>query len=92
MVDYDVQDRCAVITIDRPEARNAISPEVARGIEAALDRAEADDDIWIVVLTGAPPVFCAGADLKAIGAGRGDELATARGGFAGSRSASAPSR
>jgi enoyl-CoA hydratase len=83
MVDYEVQDRCAVITIDRPEARNAISPEVARGIEAALDRAEGDADVWITVLTGAPPVFCAGADLKAIGAGRAAELATERGGFAG---------
>ena len=73
----------AVITIDRPEARNAVSPEVAQGIEAALDLAEADDDVRVVVLTGAPPVFSAGADLKAIGAGRAAELSTARGGFAG---------
>ena len=76
-------DHCAVITIDRPEARNAVSPEVARGIEAAIDAAEGDDAVRVAVLTGTPPVFSAGADLKAIQAGRGDELATARGGFAG---------
>jgi enoyl-CoA hydratase len=76
-------DHCAVITIDRPEARNAISPEVAQGIEDAIDAAEADDAVRVAVLTGTPPVFSAGADLKAIQAGRGDELATERGGFAG---------
>ena len=76
-------DHCAVITIDRPEARNAISPEVAQGIEAAVDAAEGDDAVRVAVLTGTPPVFSAGADLKAIEAGRGDELATERGGFAG---------
>jgi enoyl-CoA hydratase len=76
-------DHCAVITIDRPEARNAISPEVAQGIEDAIDAAEADDGVRVAVLTGTPPVFSAGADLKAIQAGRGEELATERGGFAG---------
>jgi enoyl-CoA hydratase len=83
VVDYEVQDRCAVITINRPQARNAVSPEVAQGIEAGLDRAEADADVWAVVIAGVPPVFCAGADLKAIGDGRGAELSTERGGFAG---------
>jgi enoyl-CoA hydratase len=83
-VNYRVaEDHCAVITIDRPEARNAVSPEVAQGIEAAIDAAEADDSIRVAVITGTPPVFSAGADLKAIQAGRGDQLATERGGFAG---------
>jgi enoyl-CoA hydratase len=83
-VTYRVEaDHCAVITIDRPQARNAVSPEVALGIEAGLDSAEADDDVRVVVLTGSPPVFSAGADLKAIRDGRGEELSTARGGFAG---------
>lgn len=77
------EDHCAVITIDRPEARNAVSPEVAQGIEAAIDAAEADDAVRVAVITGTPPVFSAGADLKAIQAGRGDDLATERGGFAG---------
>jgi enoyl-CoA hydratase len=83
-VNYEtVEAHCALITIDRPTARNAVSPEVARGIEEAFDRAEGDSEVRVVVITGAPPVFCAGADLKAIQAGRADELSTERGGFAG---------
>jgi enoyl-CoA hydratase len=74
---------CAVITIDRAAARNAINPEVARGIEAAVDRLEEDESLRAGVLTGAPPVFCAGADLKALAAGQAAELSTDRGGFAG---------
>jgi enoyl-CoA hydratase len=66
-VTFETRGRCAVITIDRPGARNAVSPEVAHGLEAALDRFEADDALHVAVLTGTPPVFCAGADLKAIG-------------------------
>ncbi len=72
-----------VVTLDRPGARNAVNGEVARGLEAAIDEADADDGIWCVVLTHAGPVFCAGADLRAIGEGRGAELHTERGGFAG---------
>ena len=77
-----MEDRCALITIDRPRARNAVSPEVAEGIEAAIDAVEADDDVWVAILTGVP-AFCAGADLRAIEEGRGTLLSTARGGFAG---------
>ncbi len=80
---YEVDGNCAVITIDRAEARNSVSPEVAAGIEAAIDNVEADDAVWVAILTGTPPVFCAGADLKAIGEGRSAELSTERGGFAG---------
>jgi enoyl-CoA hydratase len=83
VVRYAVEGRCAVITIDRPEARNSVNPEVARGIEAAIDTVESDDEIWVAILTGTPPVFSAGADLKAIGDGRAAELSTERGGFAG---------
>ncbi len=82
-VRYEVDGNCAVITIDRAEARNSVSPEVAAGIEAAIDNVEADDAVWVAILTGTPPVFCAGADLKAIGEGRSAELSTERGGFAG---------
>lgn len=74
----------ALVTIDRPEARNAVNGEVAAGLEAAIDETEADDDIHVVVLTGAGrDVFCAGADLKEILAGRASLLRTERGGFAG---------
>jgi len=82
-VSYHAIDGCATIAIDRPEVRNAINPEVALGLEAGLDRAEADDGVRVVVITGTPPAFCAGADLKAVGEGLGPALSTARGGFAG---------
>lgn len=72
-----------VLTLDRPEARNAVDGEVARQMEAALDAADADDAVWVVVLTHEGPVFSAGADLRAIGEGRGAELSTKKGGFAG---------
>lgn len=74
----------ALVTIDRPEARNAVNGDVASGLEAAVDATEADDDIRAVVLTGAGrEAFCAGADLKEVSAGRGSALRTERGGFAG---------
>ena len=83
VVRYAVDGRVATLTLDRPDARNAVSPELARELEAAVQRFEQDDDVWVAVLTGAGPHFCAGADLKAIGAGRSDELSTPAGGFAG---------
>lgn len=88
IVQYETQGRVAVITLNRPEARNAVNGDVARGMEAALDRLEADPDVWIAVLRAnsegqAKPVFCAGADLKAINAGQAADLATKRGGFGG---------
>ena len=83
MIDYELRGHVAVITINRPEARNAVNGEVANGIEAAIDRLEADDDVWLGVLCGEGSVFCAGADLKAINEGRGGVLQTERGGFAG---------
>jgi enoyl-CoA hydratase len=82
-VTYQVDDHVAVVTIDRPQARNAISPDVAQGIESAIDAAEGDAGVWVAVLTGTPPVFCAGADLKSIRDGRAAELSTSRGGFGG---------
>ena len=61
---YDAADGHARITIDRPDRRNAINPEVVRGIAEALDRAERDDDVKVVVLTGSgDKAFCAGGDL-----------------------------
>lgn len=79
----ELHDGVAVITIDRPEARNAIDPDVARGLEAAIDTIEEDASIRAAILTGRAPVFCAGADLRAVGAGDGPLLSTERGGFAG---------
>jgi enoyl-CoA hydratase len=82
-VDYEVRGRVAIISINRPEARNAVNGEVASGIEAAVDRLEADDEVWVGILAGRGPVFSAGADLKAVAAGRMSELQTSRGGFGG---------
>jgi enoyl-CoA hydratase len=82
-IEYATEGHRAVITINRPDARNAVNGEVARGIEEAIDRLEADDGLWVGILTGVPPVFSAGADLKEINAGRATDLNTKRGGFAG---------
>lgn len=80
---YAVDGHVATITLNRPEQRNAVSPELTQELAAAMDRMEADDDVWVAILTASGPMFCAGADLKAIGAGRGEELSTEQGGFAG---------
>jgi enoyl-CoA hydratase len=82
-VDFEKRGPFAVIKINRPEARNAVNGAVAQGIEDAIDQLEADDSLWVGILTGEPPVFCAGADLKEINAGNAGGLATAKGGFAG---------
>jgi len=68
---YSSADRIGVITLNRPEARNAVNREMALDLEAAVDRLEDDPEIWVGVLCAntadqARPVFCAGADLKVI--------------------------
>lgn len=88
IVQYETRQRVALITLNRPEARNAVNGEVANGLEAAIDQMEADPDVWIGILAAntdgqSAPVFCAGADLKAVNSGQGATLATERGGFAG---------
>ncbi len=83
MIEFEKRGNVAILTLNRPEARNAVNGELARGLEAAVDRLENDGELWVGVLTGAGPVFCAGADLKAIAAGDALGLQTERGGFAG---------
>ncbi|MEY2459921.1 MAG: enoyl-CoA hydratase [Acidimicrobiaceae bacterium] len=83
MVDYELQGRVAVLTLNRPEARNAVNGDIAQGMEDAIDRLEDDDEAWVAILTHTGPVFSAGADLKAINAGQVGQLQTKRGGFAG---------
>jgi enoyl-CoA hydratase len=82
-IEYTTEGHRALITINRPEARNAVNGAVASGIEEAIDRLETDDSLWVGILTGVPPVFCSGADLKEINAGRLTSLSTPRGGFGG---------
>ena len=83
MVEYEQRGRVALLTINRPEARNAVNGAVANGMEEAIDRLEADDEVWVGILTGTGPVFSAGADLKAIAEGTAAQMQTKRGGFAG---------
>lgn len=88
VVRYSSSERIAVITLDRPEARNAVNRDVALGLEAAVDRLEGDSEVWVGVLCANTwgqerPVFCAGADLRAVAAGEVATLSTERGGFAG---------
>jgi hypothetical protein len=58
------EDAVRLLTMNRPEARNALSRELARALYAALRAADADEAVRAVVLTGADPAFCAGVDLK----------------------------
>jgi len=83
VIRFDVDGHVAIIRLDRVEARNAINAEMAQQLEAAIDCLEDDDDLWLGILTHEGPVFCAGADLKEIAAGRGLALVTERGGFGG---------
>ncbi|MEG1766919.1 MAG: enoyl-CoA hydratase-related protein [Comamonas sp.] len=78
-----VQAHVALVTLNRPEARNAVNAELALALEAVVRRTESDADIRVVVLTGEGAVFCAGADLKEVAAGRAAGLFTEENGFAG---------
>jgi crotonobetainyl-CoA hydratase len=75
-----------LVTLNRPDARNAVNLDLTIGVGEALDYAEATPDVWVVVLTGAgDKAFCAGADLKAAAAGEfnSTDARLAKWGFAG---------
>lgn len=61
---YEVRDHIATITMNRPEARNAINGEMRKGLNEAWTNFLEDEDAWVGVLTAAGDVYCAGADLK----------------------------
>ena len=71
------RDSTLVITIDRPEVRNAVNAAVAAGIAGALDELDSDDSLSVGVLTGAGGFFCAGMDLGAFVRGESPGSATA---------------
>jgi len=75
-VRYDCDGPIAVVTIDRPEVRNAVDGPTAAALADAFRRFDADDGLAVAVLTGAGGTFCAGADLKGVAAGRGNRVAT----------------
>jgi len=83
LVLFERRGSTALLTLNRPDARNAISPEVSQTMAGLLDEIEADPALRAVVLTGAGEVFSAGADLKVVAQGRGMEIARGKGGFAG---------
>src|SRR6516162_2347940 len=69
-VSVEVDGGVAVITINRPEARNAVNEAVARGVAAALDELDPRPDVAALVLTGAGGTFCAGVASAASPTGR----------------------
>ena len=73
-VHFEVDGPVCVITIDRPEVRNAVDRPTAQLLADAFRRFEADDEIAVAVLTGAGGTFCAGADLKGVSEGRGNRI------------------
>jgi len=83
VVEFEKRNNVAILTLNRPEARNAISPEVSQAMAQHLDEIEADPALRIVVITGRGEVFSAGADLKVVAQGRANDIARGKGGFAG---------
>jgi len=76
----ETAERVCTVTLNRPDARNAMNSELQRALAIALAAAEADDGVDVVILTGADPAFCAGLDLRELGStaanlvgGRDDE-------------------
>jgi enoyl-CoA hydratase len=65
----DISDRIGTITINRPEARNALNRAVRKQLPAAVNACEHDDDVDVMILTGTDPAFSAGVDLKEFGSG-----------------------
>lgn len=78
---FEIEDGVAVITINRPAAKNAVTRAVSEGIWGALDEIESRNDIRVAIVTGAGGTFCAGMDLKAFL--RGETVSLDEGGFAG---------
>ncbi len=70
------EDGVAVMTLNRPQARNALTKEMLAGLEKALDYAERSRSVRAVIVTGAGGAFCAGGDVKSMAAGGGDDAAT----------------
>lgn len=77
----DAEDGILTVTINRPEARNAVNKAVAEGIADAMDELDSNDDLRVAILTGSEGTFCSGMDLK--GFLRGENPVAKDRGFAG---------
>jgi len=75
----EVSERIATVTINRPEARNALSSAVLRLLPERLRAADANPEVDVIILTGADPAFCAGLDLRELGASGANLDATGTG-------------
>lgn len=65
-IKYEVDGHTATITLNRPDALNALSPHMITELRAAYDEAENDDNVWLTIVTGTGRAFCTGADVKEI--------------------------
>lgn len=74
-VHYEAEGPLAIVTIDRPDVRNAVDRETAEALAAAFRTFEEDETLAVAILTGANGTFCAGADLKAVATGGGNRTA-----------------
>ncbi|MBM4265399.1 MAG: crotonase/enoyl-CoA hydratase family protein [Deltaproteobacteria bacterium] len=73
-VRFETEESIAIITIDRPQVRNAVDGPTAVELAAAFRRFAADEALSVAILTGADGTFCAGADLKGVSDGRGNAV------------------
>jgi enoyl-CoA hydratase len=74
LVEFAIEDEIAIVTINRPEARNAVDQPTAAALADAFRRFDADAKLSVAILTGANGTFCAGADLKAVATSRGNRV------------------
>ena len=81
LVQLEIVDRVATLTLDNPAERNTMTAPMVEEIVAALERVEADDGVGALVVTGAPPAFCAGANLGNLQSSDGPGLRTIYEGF-----------
>ena len=81
LVLFDVANHVALITVNDPDRRNAVTSDMSTHLRAAVERAEADSDVHAVVVTGAGKAFCAGADLSALGSAAEEGLRRLYDGF-----------
>jgi len=72
----DVRERVATVTLNRPEARNALNADLRRELPRAVTACDERDDVDVIILTGADPAFCAGLDLKELGQRAGQASTT----------------
>jgi len=81
LVQTEVADGVAVVTLNDPERRNALNLDIVDQIVATFDQLEGDENVGAVVVTGAPPAFCAGADLSHLGSSQRQGLRSVYEGF-----------